>query len=288
MKSIVAVCNDQIEDYLAYGQKAFLLPLRDYSVSYQNTYTLEQIKIFRKKYTDLELFVVINKTIFNEDLYELEKIMDELNSLDIQGIFFYDLALLEIKRRKKLDVNLVWNQTHMVTNSKSCDYYYSKGVHYAVIAGELEKSEILDLVKNTKMKLFYTLLSLPVVAHSRRKLITNYQKMNELEPDHQLLIHEKIGNQDYLVQEEDSGTTFFYQKLSNHYSLLKELTVDYVILNESYMDHQLFLLLLNYTNQYLRNEISFDQLLDFVEPHLDSSAPFLNQKTIYRVKKGGE
>ncbi len=284
---MVAITTDNIEEYLACGQECFLLPLKDYAVSYEKTYTKKEIKDLREKYPSLELFVVINKTIFNKDLKELEQVLDYLENLSIQGIFFYDLAILEIKQRKNLKTPLVWNQTHMVTNSKTCNFYYENGVEYAKIAGELEKSEILNLIKNTKIKLCYTLLSKPVVAHSRRSLITNYKRIVEKKPKEKLIIHEKLEDQDYLVTESKDGTSFLYSKIPNHYTILKDLEVDYLILNESYIEHSVFIKILDATNQYLNKKILFDLLLEKVSPYLENP-PFLNNKTIYRVKKEGK
>lgn len=284
MKTVVAATKP-LEEYLACGQKSFLLPLKGYSVSYERQYTLEEIKEIRSQYREVELFVVMNKNIFNQELEECCQILKELDDLFLQGILFYDYSILAFKKKLGLRIPLVWNQTHMVTNSKTCDYLLHHQVEYAVIAGELSKEEILDLVTHTNMKFFYTLVSFPIVAHSKRVLLTNYAKTNQLKPKTALSIHEKITDQDYLVTEEESGSSFFYQAIPNYYSMLKELQIPYVILNESYMEHDLFMKILTFTNQYLFHEISFSKLEEKVAPLLSHRAPFLQNKTIYQVKK---
>lgn len=288
MKSVVAVTLDSLDEYLECGQKSFLLPLKDYSVSYQKTYTLKEIQELREKYPDVELFIVMNKTIFNEELEKIENILRKIDSICIQGILFYDLAILELKQKNSFQTKLVWNQTHMVTNSKTCDFYLHQGVDYAVIAGELEKSEIVSLVENTKMKLFYTLVSKPVIAHSRRSLITNYKKMSGEEKKCALTIYEKVKQEKYLVTEDKGETSFFCYDIPNHYSILKDVEFDYVILNESYMEHSIFMQFLKPTVSYLEENISIDQLLDIIHPILGEKSFFLNNKTIYRVKKEGK
>lgn len=288
MKSIVAATTDLLNEYLECGQTSFLLPLENYSVSYEKTYSLEDIKKLKIKYSQVEFFVVMNKTVFNDEIEEIESILEELEGLSIQGIFFYDLAFLELQYKRKFQMSFVWNQTHMVTNSRTCDFYLQNGVDYAVIAGELSKEEILELVEKTKMKFFYTLVSKPIVAHSRRSLLTNYEKINGCKHNNQLNIYEKVGDQNYLVTEEKAGTSFFSQMIPNHYSILENLKVDYVILNESYMDHTLFMRLLKPTNLYLQESISIDELLAVVNKILGVDSIFLNNKTIYRVKKEGK
>lgn len=284
MKTVVAVTRS-FEEYFACGQKSFLLPLKGYSVSYEKQYTLKEIKEIRSQYSEVELFVVMNKNIFNQELEECNQILKELDKLALQGILFYDYAILALKKRLGLQTPLVWNQTHMVTNSKTCDYLLHHQVEYAVMAGELSKEEILDLVADTNMKFFYTLVSLPIAAHSKRNLLTNYAKTNQLEKKSSLSIHEKVTNQDYLVTEEEGGSSFFYQAIPNHYAMLKELETSYVILNESYIEHDLFMKILIVTNQYLSHEISFSSLEEKITPLLTHAAPFLQNKTIYQVKK---
>lgn len=287
MKSVV-VASGNLEDYQKVGTDSFLLPLTKFSVSYEKTYKLPEIKELTEKKVECEFFVVINKMIFDEEMEKLIEILKELEKMRIAGIFFYDLSLLELKKDLLLKTPFVWNNTHMVTNFKTCDYYLKQGVKYAVMSGELSKEEILNLVKKTKIKLFYTLLSYPVIAHSRRKLLSNYAKSNGIKKDSSLMIHEKIQKQDYLVTENNEGTSFFYYTLPNYFSMLKELNVDYVILNEDFIDHTIFLQLLELTNQYLQQKISVNALIEKVEKQIGNHAPFLENKTIYRVKKEGK
>lgn len=287
MKSIVVPMKDNLEDYQKLGTQSFLLPLKNYAVSYPKVYSIEEIEKIKRKNTDAEFFIVMNKAIFNKDLDNLVEILEKIETFAVKGVFFYDLALLEIKHRLHLKTPFVWNQTHMVTNSKTCNYYFDNGVSYAVISGELAREEIYHLVESTKIKLFYTLLSYPIVAHSRRHLLTNYAKTSNKSDKKNLVIHEKVSNQDYLIEETSDGTSFFYHELPNHFDILKKLDVSYVILNESYIDHKLFLQLLSCTNQYLQNEISFKEMLENVDPLLSSPALFLDNKTIYCVKKEG-
>ena len=75
-------------------------------------------------------------------------ILVQLDKMNITGVFFYDLAVLELKRELNLNIDLVWNQTHMVNNYKTCNYYYSKGVKYALLGKEITLDEILEIINN--------------------------------------------------------------------------------------------------------------------------------------------
>lgn len=121
-----------------------ILPIDKYSVESICTFSLDEIKDIVNK-TKKEVFIKINKNIMNDDINDLKKILIELDNLNIKGIFFYDLALLQLKKELNLKMDLVWNQTHMVNNYKTCNYYYSKGVKYALLGKEITLDEIIEI-----------------------------------------------------------------------------------------------------------------------------------------------
>ena len=96
-----------------------ILSLKDYSVQSTIYYDLDEIKKIINKYPKLEVFIKMNKNIFNDEIDKLKEVLIELKKLNIKGIFFYDLAILNIKQELNLDVDLVWDQSHMVNNYRT-------------------------------------------------------------------------------------------------------------------------------------------------------------------------
>ena len=117
MKVLVELNNNDIDKYKDHID-GIVLGLKDFSVFNHISYTKEEIKEISDKY-DFEVFVKIDKNIFNDEIEELSNCLVYLNELNIKGVFFYDLALLEIKRQLDLDIDLIWSQTHMVTNYRT-------------------------------------------------------------------------------------------------------------------------------------------------------------------------
>lgn len=68
MKIIVKPVLDNLDSYIENNIDTFLLPLEEYSVSYIKYYSLDDIKAIRKKYEDINIFVSINKNIFNSEI----------------------------------------------------------------------------------------------------------------------------------------------------------------------------------------------------------------------------
>ncbi len=264
-----------------------ILSLENYAVQSPIYFSLEEIKQLRKDNKDIELFISINKNILNEDLDDLKNQLLELDKLSIQGIFFYDLALLRLKQELNLKTDLVWSQTHMVNNYKTCNYYHSKGVKYALLGKEITLEEILEIIKNTTITPMVEVLGLPSVAFSKRKLISNYYKDLNKEPKKVLDVVEKVTNSVYELTEDDNGTSFFLKDLVNGTGVIKDLYdagLEYIIMRGYGIEEETFENILKDTKVYISNACSDDNYIVKYES-LGTNTNFFFKKTIYMVKK---
>lgn len=278
MKILVKPSLD-IDDYL--NIDGLILPLSKYSVDYDTYFSLEDIKDIKKKFNG-EIFVVLNRMFFNDDINLLSDVLKELDNLSLTGIFFYDLAVLQLKKELGLKTDLVWNATHMVTNYNTCNYYLEKGVKYAVLANEITLKEALEIKEKSNITSMFNLIGYPVVANSYRKLITNYNKMHNLEVNKELVIEENITKDNYIVEESTFGTTFKYGKPLNNskvIDILRKENFPYIILNEEKIEHKVFLEVLDI--------IINNKDISRVEELLGNNTGFLDKETIYKVKKNG-
>lgn len=292
MEIIVKPTIDNIESYIHHHIHNFLLPLDKYAVEYTNYYNLEQIKKIRNEYPDINLFISINKNILNRDIDDLKTILLELEHLNIKGIFYYDLALLQLKKELNLKTDLVWNQTFMVTNYKTCDYYHSKGVKYALLAKEITKDEIIEINTKSKIIPIVELISYPTTAFSRRKLIKNYCQDSNLESMNSIQIVEPKTKQKYTLVEDDNGVSFVMKKLMNGSKILKPLLenhIEYILLKEDFIDHEIFLECIDNINYLIHHyskisKLEYKNWLNKQNKLLGRNTNFFYRKTIYKVK----
>ena len=279
---IATVCSkDNILEYKKIGASAFIFGLLNFSSGYHNELSIEEIKELRTIY-DGELFIAVNKNMFNSDLEELEKELIELDKLNINGILFYDISVLSLHNRLNLKTPLVWNQTHMVTNYNTCNYYYDKGCTYGVIASEITLDEINEISKKTKMKLFVNVLGYQVMGYSRRSLLSNYFKSigKEREKNNYTIVN---NGEEYIVREENKGNAFLFGKPLNGSNIIKDLDVDYIILNDYNFDKDTFSKALELYTKLVetkddKNALELDNLVG-------DNRGFFFTKTIYKVKK---
>lgn len=266
-----------------------ILSLKDYAVQSPIYYTVEEIKQIKNSNPTLEIFVNINKNIMNKDIEQLKVILEQLDKINLSGIFFYDLALLKLKKDLNLKTDLVWSQTHMVNNYKTCNYYHSKGVKYALLGKEITLEEIVGIIKNTAITPMVEVLSYPSVAFSKRRLITNYYKdLNKL-PKDSLNIKEKVTNSLYTLTEDENGTSFFLRDLVNGTSIIKDLfnsNLEYIIMRGYGLDEDLFGEIVKDTSSYINDECIDNSYVEKYEK-LGTNTNFFFKKTIYQVKKNG-
>ena len=261
-----------------------ILSLKDYSVQSTIYYDLDEIKDIINKYPKLEVFIKMNKNIFNDEIDKLKEMLIELNKLNIKGIFFYDLAILNIKQELNLDVDLVWDQSHMVNNYRTCDYYYNEGVKYALLGKEITLEEIKEIVEKSKITSMVEVVSTPAIAYSKRKLLTNYYKSINKDKKDTLEILEKVSNKYYIVKESNNGTSFYTKEIMNGTSIIKDLysvKTPYIIMREEGIPD--FDELVNDTYTYIENECKDN---DYIEKYkkLGDNTNFFFKETMYKVK----
>ena len=227
----------------------------------------------------------MDKNIFNSEVEEVRRVLLELEQMSVCGVFFYDLSLLQLKQELNLSIPLVWSQTHMVTNSRTCDYYYHQGVRYALLSKEITLDEITSIAKESAIGTIVEVVSLPSVGYSRRKLVHNYYEDLGDTGSSTLSVLEKITNKKYLVKEENSGTGFLLDEVLNGTSVISDLyqaNVDYVLFREEGIPS--FLELIRDTKKYIAGGCSDGSYVEKYKK-LGDSTGFFFKKTIYRVKK---
>ena len=282
MKLALETSVKRLDNYKKIGAKAFIFALKGFSSGYESTVTIEEIKRIIEDNKDLEIFISVNKNFFNDELEDLTEKLKTLDKLNINGILFYDMAVLSIHNKLNLKTPLVWNQTHMVTNYNTCNYYLKKGVSYAYISKEITLDEINEIKDKSDIKLFTFVLGYPLMSFTRRSLLTNYFKSIDKEPNSNSY---KVTNEgeEYFISEEETGTSLYKGQIVNGSIYLKDLKTDYIVLNDSFIDEELFnkilKLFIKLTNKY------DDKTVKEIDSLAGDYRGFFDTKTIYKVKK---
>ena len=286
------VIPDSINDLSIYKEKnidTFIVGLLDYSINYP-TVNIDEIKELSKKYN---LFIAVNKNIFNNELNDLLSKLKELAKLNILGILYYDLGVLNLVIENKINLDLVWHQTHMVTNYNTCNYYYSKGVKYAFVANEITLDEIIEINNKSDIKLLVNIFGYPIASHSRRKLLSNYfHSIGKVKEDRTYTLTDRMSK--LLIKENKDGASILSGYITNGTKplfTLIENNIDYCVLDMQGIDKDISFKVIDKYNYIKDNFNSIDdseknKIILEMNSLIGESTNFFYKKTIYKVKRG--
>ena len=118
MIKLIVTPNDINDlDWLLISVDAILFGIKDMSVNYVEISVDNLNEVVNKiKLAGKEVFISLNKNMHNKDLALLEELLIKCDELHINGIFYYDVAVLQICHRLSLALPLIWSAEHLVTN----------------------------------------------------------------------------------------------------------------------------------------------------------------------------
>ena len=236
-----------------------------------NTKFYVNVDIFNKvDFKGKEIFVSLNKIMHNSDLEYLRGVMDKLKDKKVR-ILFYDMAVYNIALEFKMVDKLVIYQDHLNASTSTNRFYFNLGILGSYITSDITGEELLEIKKNSKGMIMFTVYGYVPIFYSRRYLITNYLKYirkNNICGKYRILSDSGVS---YPIDEEEFGTTVYSMQpvnLINYLDLID--SVDYFVMHS--------------------NNIAcdkFDKMIDkFIkrEKVRDEYIGFFKTKTIYRVK----
>lgn len=281
---IKAKSYKNLDKYIEMGANAFLFGINKFSINNLTNLNIRDIIKVKRKYKNIKIYISLNKNMFNKDLKELTNFLKEVDKLNIDGIFFYDLSILNIAKKINLKTNLVWNQNYFVNNYETCNYYYDKDIKYGVISNEITKEEIEKLVKNTKMNMFINVFGYQMMSYSKRKLISNYFRFIKninLKKYHKLIENDRT----FIIKEEKNGTCFLSDYVLcyvDYLNYFNNIGIKGIILNEDNIEKDKFLNIIKiYKDSIYSKDLNFNKIKQIV-PNI--SIGFLNKKTVFKVK----
>ena len=247
MKIIVEFDNKSYlkDNNLLNSIDGIILSLKNFSCESSCYYSIDEIKNISKKYNK-EIFININKNIFNEDIEELKNVLNEIEKIKVKGIIFYDTSIPYLKKQLNLKTDLVLSQTFMTLNSNICNLYYDLGVKYSYLSKELTIDEVCNICNNSKSKILFEVLSCPYIATSRRSLVTNYYKdLDDKNIKHDIsnIISVKNDNKELIFEEYKDNTSIMLNKIVNRIndvSKLKNSGCEYIVLKNHNIDDDYF------------------------------------------------
>ena len=215
--------------------------------------------------------------------------MQDLNELKLTGVFYYDIAIVNIHSRLGLKYDLVWAQEHLTTNYHTCNYWFNFGAKYALISSEITLEEINEVKDNCDMKLIVPIFGHLPMFVSKRHLVKNYLEFFNLNDDSKINYIEKEEHI-YPVIDDNNGTSVYSANILNGLEeslVLREKEIDYLLLNSFDIEQDKFknILSIYYNLTDNNKEESIKALNILLDKPQDKG--FLYKETVYKVKNNG-
>lgn len=257
-KMIIPASIKQICETINYCD-AYLIGINNLSVNVNMYIDIDELSNIKKIIGDKELFVCLNKNMFNNDLIILKDIMIKLNNYNITGVFYYDVGVLNIFNNIDTNYELVWASNHASTNYNTINYWMNNGVKYCLLSSDITISDIFDIRKNTDCKLIVPVFGYQTMFNSRRHVVKNYLDFFNLNDNSSINYMEK-EDKVYPIIDDNNGTTVYTNYILNgicEYNNLNNKNFDYCLLNSFNIDDDRFIDVLK-----IINSISLDNVMD--------------------------
>ena len=274
---------DQIESLIE-DIDGVIVGIKDLSINQPAYFTLDEIKKINEiiKNNGKEIFVSLNKNMFNKDLEILEYTLLQLDNLKLNGILYYDIAIVNFKKNLKLVTPLVWNQEHLTTNYLTSNFWYEYGAKYTMISSEITLDEINEIALNANAKTMVPIFGYLPMFVSRRHLVKNYLDTFKIKDDSNINYIEK-ENKTYAIIDSNDGTIAYSNKCLNGINETLKLNVDYIVLNSFNINNATFKRVVSMYN--IVNESNVQEFKEEIDKMLDTDTGFLYKETVYEVKK---
>jgi len=278
MKILICPVNiDNTYKLLKKDIDGIILGLKGYSVFLNFEVSIKEIKKIINN-TDKEVYIAINKIIYNKDINKLKRLLIQLSKLNITGILYDSVSIYNINKELNLNLNLVWNQMHFPTNYMTCNYWNKLGVNSAYLSTEITLDEIINIKKNTNMNIFTYMYGYLPIFESSRELLTNYFKhIKKIKKDNKYYLYEEMSKKYYLIYENNKETYILDDILDGieEIKTLKKNKINYIVLNGLFHKENIFNKVVNNYIKVLKNKKTIKS---------NHSKGFLYKETIYKVK----
>lgn len=286
--------KDNLKLFLDHGFEGFFIGIRGYSYGFNNLVDLSELNDYINmiKESNKEIFIAFNRLYYNSEINDLKKVIKSIINLDITGICFSDIGVLNILNELKFDKEILWYSNHLGTNSRTINFLSKRNVTSFLLSNEITKDEIIKIKNNTSNKIGCTLYGHLNMATSSRKLLTNYfDFINKPKNKDTYIMKDKIKKEDYIITE-GFNTDFYTKKVLNGIKFFPELinnNIDFVYLDDYFIESNYFY---NVVEAYssLRNSPNDKKFVNTLEKVVNTNTfeetyyGFLEKKTVYKVE----
>ncbi|MDO5440305.1 MAG: U32 family peptidase [Erysipelotrichaceae bacterium] len=235
---------------------------------------------------NLKRYISIDAFILENDKNDLYNYLDFISSLNSDGIYFNDMAIIYNAEKYGLQDKLIYDPSTLMTNANDISFYKDKGID-VVLARELTLDEIIEIVKKYPYELDMQVFGHLRMSYSKRKFLTNYFKEINKDIDivnkEDITLVEETRNYKTPIKETKYGTSIYTDYvllIYEEYAYLNKLLKRAIIDSEFISNDILFEVLRDAKRISVDNSGFLKSTFIKKHPEIDFSTGYLYQKTV--------
>lgn len=146
-------------------------------LSLRFNYSLKEIEMINEYCLkeSLKRYVTIDAFISEYDRVLVNDYLEFLKKLDVDGIYFTDLGIINVAGGVDLTNKLIYDPDTLLTNSLDVNFFLRQGIG-TVLARELSFDEVKDILEKNPAKCDMQVFGHLKMSYSKRQFMTNYFK----------------------------------------------------------------------------------------------------------------
>ena len=160
-----------------YGADACYIGGRDYSLrANAKNFSIEEIQEAVKYAHNLnkKVYVTVNIVFHNEDIKGIKEYLIALSEAKVDAIIVSDPSVIDIVRDNNIDLKIHISTQASTLNYESVLFWKEKGVERVVLAREVSKEEIKEIIDLTSMEIETFVHGAMCSSYSGRCVLSNY------------------------------------------------------------------------------------------------------------------
>ena len=284
--------------YLQQDFDGFLIGIKNFSSNFNYLYNVDELESVLKelKKENKKIFISLDRLYYNDEIEKVKELLIGIKDLDITGICYTDIGVLNILNDINYKKEIFWLSNHLGTNSKTINFLEKKDVSYALLSTEITADEIINIKKNTNIKIGAFLYGFLNMATSSRKLLSNYFAFIDKKKKNNSYIMKDKNKDDKYIVVENTNTNFYTDEVLNGIKFLPsfiENKLDFIVLDDYMLDSNNFYNIIEAFSSLRKaydDKTFVSNLEKVVEANTfnDTFYGFLEKRTVYKVEDYGK
>ena len=236
-------CFKDIQQLIDAGINGIILSDKEYATIAAENVTLAEIIAARSLTIaqHVQLYVRCDRNFYDEELTDLKAYLSALKQIDVDGIYYADMAVYTIANELGIGDRLIYDPETTITDQADINIYLEQKNQRVVLAKELTLSEMLAIGKSFPHHIEMIIHGHLRMSRSRRQILSGYQKAfqtTNLHLNRQITAQEESRDYRFPIVEDDFGTyTYSYYTLcSLNELLLITKDIDYLRIDGIFKD----------------------------------------------------